>query len=123
MVQTFSAIFPPPAGIDAALFACYAPFGEWTRAGGGREYRGVRTQRHTYVRTLTGPWLLFDNEKDPYQTKNLCDDPAHAALQKDLDDALQRKLRRTKDDFRPADEYIRKWGYATDKTGTVPVRE
>ncbi|MBM3290328.1 MAG: sulfatase, partial [Candidatus Hydrogenedentes bacterium] len=26
---------------DAALLACYTPFGQWTRARGGREYRGV----------------------------------------------------------------------------------
>ena len=123
---------PPPlpergpggvGGDGAVLIACYAPFGEWTRAHGGREYRGVRTARYTYVRTLDGPWLLFDNEKNPYQLKNLCGEAAHAALQKELDGLLQRKLRETKDDFRPAEEYIRKWGYATDKTGTVPYKD
>jgi arylsulfatase A-like enzyme len=110
----------PAPGDGAALIACYAPFGEWTRAAGGREYRGVRTVRYTYVRSLAGPWLLFDNEADPYQQKNLCGDPQHADVQKQMEELLQAKLRRTHDDFRPAQEYIAKWKYATDKGGTAP---
>lgn len=111
-----------PAPDDAALIACYTPFGEWTRANGGREYRGVRTERYTYVRTLEGPWLLFDNESDPYQLTNLCGNPTAAAVQQQLEDALQRKLREARDDFRPGPEYIAKWHYVTDKAGTAPVR-
>ena len=109
-----------PAPDDAALIACYTPFGEWTRARGGQEYRGVRTARHTYVRSLTGPWLLFDNEADPYQLTNLCNNPAAAGVQRQLEATLQRKLRESHDDFRPGADYIRKWNYVTDKTGTAP---
>ena len=109
----------PAPNDSAALIACYAPFGEWTRAAGGREYRGVRTVRYTYVRSLAGPWLLFDNEADPYQQKNLCGDPQHADVQKQMEELLQAKLRRTHDEFRPAEEYIAKWKYVTDKSGTV----
>jgi arylsulfatase A-like enzyme len=110
----------PAPGDGAALFACYAPFGQWTRAAGGREYRGVRTSRYSYVRSLDGPWLLFDNEADPYQQKNLCGDPQHAAVEKQMEELLRLKLRQTHDDFRPAEEYIAKWKYVTDKNGTVP---
>ncbi len=39
-------------------------------------YRGVRTLRYTYVRSTRGPWLLYDNETDPYQVHNLCGDRA-----------------------------------------------
>ncbi|MGD0090561.1 MAG: sulfatase-like hydrolase/transferase [Planctomycetota bacterium] len=113
----------PAPGDGAALIACYAPFGEWPKARGGREYRGVRTQRYTYVRALAGSWLLFDNEQDPYQQKNLCGDAKYAAAQEELEGALQRKLRQTHDDFQPAEDYIRKWNYVTDKTGTVPYKE
>ena len=109
----------PAPGDGAALIACYAPFGEWTRAAGGREYRGVRTTRYTFVRSLDGPWLLFDNEADPYQKKNLCGDPQHADLQKQMEELLQQKLSQTHDDFQPADVYIAKWKYRTDKNGTV----
>jgi arylsulfatase A-like enzyme len=109
-----------PAGSEAALIACYTPFGEWQRGKGGREYRGIRTARHTFVRSLDGPWLLYDNESDPYQQKNLCNLPEHAALQQELDALLQAKLRQAHDDFQPGAVYLKKWNYAVDKTGTMP---
>jgi len=107
---------------NPALIACYTPFGEWTREKGGREYRGVRTTRHTYVRDLSGPWLLFDNEADPYQLDNLVNRPEHAALQARLEAALQKLLKKTGDEFQPGPTYITKWGYTVDKSGTVPIR-
>ena len=106
----------------AALIACYTPFGEWTRARGGREYRGVRTVRYTYVRDLGGPWLLYDNACDPYQQTNLVGRAECAALQAQLEGELQKLLGDTKDDFQPGPAYIAKWGYTVDKTGTVPIR-
>ncbi|HON90029.1 MAG TPA: sulfatase [Sedimentisphaerales bacterium] len=108
-----------PAPDSAALIACYSPFGQWTRARGGREYRGVRTRRYTYVRDLNGPWLLYDNQSDPYQLKNLCNDPEHAPLQTRLDALLSTRLKETKDDFRPGNDYIAKWAYEVDDSGTV----
>jgi arylsulfatase A-like enzyme len=109
-----------PAPSDgAALIACYTPFGQWLRARGGREYRGIRTERYTCVRGLDGPWLLFDNEADPYQLKNLVGEASAAELQKDLDARLQAKLKQVHDDFQPGDVYVKKWGYVTDATGTV----
>lgn len=108
-----------PATNNAALIACYAPFGQWTRARGGREYRGVRTRRHTYVRDLSGPWLLYDNQNDPYQLDNLCNKPEHAALQSQMDALLSERLRQTNDKFLPGRDYIAKWGYEVDDSGTV----
>jgi arylsulfatase A-like enzyme len=104
----------------AALISCPAPFGQWKRARGGREYRGVRTARYTYCRDLNGPWLLFDNEKDPYQLENLCNKPEHAALQEKLDALLARKLEETNDEFLSGWDYIKKWGYEVDASGTAP---
>jgi arylsulfatase A-like enzyme len=112
-----------PDGDDAALITCPSPFGEWTRAGGGREYRGVRTSRYTYVRTLDGPWLLYDNEADPYQMENLIDRPEHAALQSRLDTLLNDKLTESNDDFEPGEAYIEKWGYVVGANGTVPYHQ
>jgi arylsulfatase A-like enzyme len=104
----------------AALISCVAPFGQWSRAKGGKEYRGIRTQRYTYVRDLDGPWLLFDNQADPYQQQNLAGQPEHAKLQAQLDAQLTKKLLATHDDFRPAADYVKTWGYTLDATGTVP---
>ena len=108
-----------PDGDEAALIGCPSPFGEWARPR-GREYRGVRTIRHTYVRALDGPWLLYDNQEDPYQLRNLCNRPEAAAVQADLEARLQERLRATRDEFRPGADYIRQWGYKTDAGGTVP---
>jgi arylsulfatase A-like enzyme len=107
-----------PADNDA-LICCPSPFGQWKRENGGREYRGIRTKRYTYVRDLKGPWLLYDNEKDPYQLNNLCDSAEHGKLQNRLDKVLSEKLKQTKDDFLPGWEYIKKWGYEVDQSGTV----
>jgi arylsulfatase A-like enzyme len=108
---------------DAVVIACYAPFGQYSRAHGGREYRGIRTTRHTYVRDLDGPWLLFDNHHDPYQLDNLCNRSEHAGVQAELDARLLRALAEVNDEFLPAEEYIRRWGYEVDGTGTVPYTD
>ena len=110
----------PAPGDGATVLTCVAPFGEYERLKGGREYRGVRTARHTYIRDLAGPWLLFDNETDPYQQHNLIGDPAAAQLQSDLDAQLQRKLKASADAFLPGADYIAKWGWPVDAKGTVP---
>jgi arylsulfatase A-like enzyme len=103
----------------SALIACPAPFGQWDHRHGGREYRGLRTRRYTYVRDLNGPWLLFDDQADPFQTRNLVNDPAHAKIQAELQATLDRKLKQTGDAFLPASAYIQKWHYVTDANGTV----
>ncbi len=108
-----------PPRDNAALISCPSPFGQWKRQGGGREYRGVRTERYTYVRDLNGPWLLYDNIADPYQLTNLVDQPQHAQLKEQLDRLLNAKLAQTHDDFRSGWDYIKQWGYEVDDSGTV----
>jgi arylsulfatase A-like enzyme len=110
----------PNPGDGATVILCAAPFGEWERRAGGKEYRGLCTVRYTYVRDLSGPWLLFDNLADPHQTNNLVNLPAHTKLQSELETMLNRKLRERDDQFLPADAYIKKWGYLVNPNGTVP---
>ncbi len=105
-----------------ALLACFHPFGEWSRPLGGREYRGLRTEQYTYCRTLDGPWLLYDNDADPYQLVNLVHQPEYGEIQAELEALLQRELDAIGDDFREGMAYINKWGYPLDDTGTVPIR-
>jgi arylsulfatase A-like enzyme len=107
----------------ATIIRCTTPFGEYTRAQGGREYREVRSARYTYVRDLSGPWLLYDNEKDPLQLVNLVNKPEHAKLQAEQEALLKRKLAAQHDDFLPGADYIAKWGYKVDATGTVPYKK
>jgi arylsulfatase A-like enzyme len=104
---------------ESALLTCVVPFGEWTRKVGGRECRGIRTERYTYVRDLKGPWLLYDNLRDPYQMTNLCDRAESAAIQHDLDKTLTRRLRETGDKFLPAEVYMTKWGYVMRDAGNT----
>jgi arylsulfatase A-like enzyme len=107
-------------GDGVTVLTCVAPFGEFDRRTGGKEYRGVRTTRYTYVRDLTGPWLLFDNESDPHQQHNLVGQPEAATLQAEMDAKLQRKLTANSDAFLPAADYIAKWHWTVDANGTVP---
>jgi arylsulfatase A-like enzyme len=109
-------------GDGATMILCASPFGEWVRRNGGREYRGVRTTRYTYVRDLSGPWLLYDNRTDPYQTNNLANLPKYSRLQGKLDATLARKLKERHDDFLPGEIYIKQWGYKVDANGTVPYK-
>ena len=113
----------PDPSDGAALIVCPHPFGQWNRRDhGGKEYRGLRTRRYTYVRDLDGPWLLYDNETDPCQLDNLLGRPGIAGVQTELEAHLQRKLDAANDEFLPGDEYIRRWGYTVDERGTVPYR-
>ena len=98
------------------MISCVAPFAEWDRRRGGKENRGIRTERYTYVRDLKGPWLLYDNSVDPYQTNNLVGVPEAAGLQQKLDRQLQKKLKEQHDEFLPAEDYIHRW--VTPSTGT-----
>ena len=105
---------------DSALIMCPAPFGNWNRSVGGKEYRGLRTKRYTYVRDLSGPWLLYDNDLDPYQLNNVVNQSAYALAQADLDVQLSAKLTAIGDQFLPADHYVNQWGYTVDANGDVP---
>ncbi|MEI8204470.1 MAG: sulfatase [Bacteroidota bacterium] len=100
------------------LIACYHPFGQWPAKDGGKEYRGIRTKQYTYVKDLKGPWLLFDNKRDPFQLNNLVDNPGFLKLRNELEIKLTGLLAKANDTFLPGIEYINKWGYVLDKTGT-----
>ena len=111
-----------PSG-GAALLACFAPFGQFTRDQGGREFRGVRTARHTYVRDLNGPWLLYDNQNDPFQQHNLAGRAEFSQLAAQLQAELQRKLSEQNDAFLSGDHYVAAWNYAVDASGSAPTAD
>jgi arylsulfatase A-like enzyme len=75
-------------------------------------WRGVRTQRHTYARSVDGPWVLYDNDADPYQLNNLVDDPAAGPLRNELDAELERWMERLDDPLVPAEELMARLGLA-----------
>lgn len=113
--------FSAPESRDAAAFLNLpVPITE-ARRYGFAEYRGLRTERYTYVRSIKGPWLLYDNERDPFQMRNLCEKAEHRKLQSQLDRDLDATLRRRKDEFLPAAEYMKRAGVGHYQEVNVPV--
>lgn len=91
-------------GPDSVFFQIFVPYGgdETPRA-----WRAVRTDRYMYARSVDGPWLLYDLENDPYELKNLIDDPAQAGLRKKLDDRLSKWMDQTGDSWsRNYDDHV-----------------
>ncbi len=106
----------PDTGHSAVL-ACYLPFHEWHYSRGGREYRGLCTDRYTYVRDLGGPWLLFDNEEDPYQQTNLVGEVSHGEAREALEAQLQQRLAAMGDQFETGQEIVARYGIRLNNQG------
>ena len=107
---------------EAVLIQCPVPFHQWNYSVGGREYRGVRTKRFTYVRDLNGPWLLYDNLADPYQMNNLLGTDEYIYIQSDLENQLKRLLQKTNDQFLTGAEYMKMWNYTWDRNDSLMVQ-
>ena len=83
------------------------------------EYRGLRTSRHTYVRTIDRPWMLYDNLEDPFQMRNLIDEPRSRGLAVKLEREMQSLMARIGDEFLPKEDYYRKFDIQLDHRGKV----
>jgi arylsulfatase A-like enzyme len=105
----------------AVLIQCPVPFHQWNYGRGGREYRGVRTERYTYVRDLNDPWLLYDNLEDPYQMNNLLGTDEMIFIQSDLENQLQNLLKKTNDKFLAGAEYMKLWNYTWDNNDSLKI--
>jgi len=102
----------------AGLFMSVSPFAGKLDF---KAYRGVRTSRYSYVCDSDGPWLLYDNQEDPYQMKNLVNNPEFADLQDRLDSELHRQLKQNNDSLTTSEEACEKWGYqVAEKSGEIP---
>lgn len=105
---------------ECSLTSLPVPITE-ARKYGFAAYRGVRTEQHTYVRSAKGPWLMYDNESDPYQMRNLVADTGSSETRKRLDALLDAQLKLRKDGFLPAEEYVRRIGAGHYREVNVPV--
>lgn len=59
------------------------------------DWRGIRTKDWSYSYNKAGDWVMYDLKKDPYQFKNLVDDPGSVGKKKELRaqlDAMRRSL-------------------------------
>lgn len=73
-------------------------------------WRGVRTARYTYACHPDGsPWILYDNESDPFQQNNLIGDESLAELRRQLHDQTERYAKQF-DVLRPWPELLQHFG-------------
>lgn len=91
------------------------------RRNGIAEYRGVRGTRYTFVRSINGPWLLYDNATDPYQMKNLIGNPQYRDVQAAQEQLLDRKLAAVGDDFLPGARYAERANAAHYREVTTTI--
>ncbi len=82
---------------DSAFFQIFGPF-----QGDGTEdaWRGVRTNRYMYARFENRPWVLYDLEKDPYQLRNLAEEPSAKGLREEMERKLKAWMDRTGDSWK-----------------------
>ena len=83
------------------------------------EYRGVISDRYTYVRTIDGPWLLYDNLIDPYQINNLIDNNEYETLRVRLDGMMREHMAKINDEILPKEEYYKKFNLKLDHRGKL----
>jgi arylsulfatase A-like enzyme len=60
-------------------------------------WRGVRTDRYTYARHEDRPWVLYDNESDPFQMRNLIGHAEDRDLEEELDRLTAGSFEQTQD--------------------------
>lgn len=76
----------------------------------GYEWRALRTKQHTYaVHRPDSCEKLFDNLADPYQIRNLADDPALATLRDDFRKMLKQRMEALNDTFEACTWYRDNW--------------
>ena len=76
----------------------------------GFEWRAVRDKRTTYAKYLRdGSELLFDNQADPHQMKNLAADPACKKTLETMRDRMAAKMRDLGDTFEKCTWYRDHW--------------
>jgi arylsulfatase A-like enzyme len=83
-------------GPDAVLLQIFVPFSPDQVE---RPWRGLRTERYTYARFEDGPWLLFDDQQDPWQMQNLAAEPSAAKVRWQLDQQLAALMAKTGDSW------------------------
>jgi arylsulfatase A-like enzyme len=76
----------------------------------GHEWRALRDKQYTYaVYRADGQELLFDNQADPYQTCNLAQDAAYAAVLSGFREMIEGRMATLNDTFEACTWYRDHW--------------
>lgn len=106
---------------EGALMMCTGPTAVF---GDGNEWRAYRTKRYTYaVFKADGLELLFDNQEDPYQMRNLAQDPAHEQVVTELRAKMYGKMKEIGDGFEHNSYYEKNWVEDRLIKRTATIRE
>jgi arylsulfatase A-like enzyme len=65
----------------------------------GGEWRALVTPTHKLITNVSGSVLVYDLEKDPYELKNLAEEPQHQPLKQDLQAQMKRWTTDTGDPY------------------------
>ncbi len=100
----FGQVGPEP---DAAFMQICGATAAWKD---GHEWRALRDKRYTYaIYRVDGRELLFDNQADPYQLKNLVDDGRHTVVLAKFRALVQQKMTELNDTFEACTWYRDQW--------------
>ena len=92
---------------EFAFMQCTGATAAWQD---GHEWRALRDKRYTYaVYHVDGRELLFDNQVDPYQMRNLIDDPTSAPQLERFRAMLKAKMASLNDGFEACTWYRDHW--------------
>jgi arylsulfatase A-like enzyme len=92
---------------EFAFMQCTGATAAWQD---GHEWRALRDKRYTYaVYRVDGRELLFDNQADPYQMRNLADDLACARALERFRALLKTKMVSLNDSFKACTWYRDHW--------------
>lgn len=76
----------------------------------GCEWRALRSKQHTYaIYRKDRKELLFDNAADPYQLRNLAEDPDQQKTLNRFRELLKARMKELDDNFEPCTWYRDHW--------------
>ncbi len=81
---------PPRDYVYLEMQYAYVPWPGW---------RALRTRQYMYARTKDKPWFLFDLQNDPWEKRNLVDDPESRTRVQEFDERLTSVMRETGDSW------------------------
>jgi len=91
---------------EDALLMNFSSHWDWCSTGTNwKEWRGVRTLTHTYVRWLDGKEEMYNNAEDPFQMVNLVETGQEEEMLAMMRNKMEDLLEEADDEFLPGTEY------------------